>query len=333
MPKPDSKNQSDAVAWRRQNTSVTQTSSGEASPASRYALLSIAAAVVTIALKLTAYFLTGSVGLLSDAVESFVNLAAAIFAFWALKLASQPADDEHAYGHSKAEYFASGFEGLMILAAAVAIAAAAISRLTHPQPLENVGLGLAVSILASAVNGGVAFVLLRAGRRLESITLRADAHHLLTDVWTSAGVLVAVILVKVTGWLILDPIIALVVAANIVLTAIRLLAETGHGLLDRAITEDELRAIRKLLRPYEEKGLAIHALRTRQAGPLRFVEMHVLVPGGWSVQKGHDVCEEIERGVVGLLPRTSVLTHLEPLEDPASFADAGQAVTLPARPS
>jgi cation diffusion facilitator family transporter len=288
---------------------------------SSYALVSIAAAVITIALKTVAYLLTGSVGLLSDAVESLVNLVAALVAFWALKLASQPADAEHAFGHSKAEYFASGFEGLAILGASTAIAVTALARLKSPQPLENIGLGLTLSVLASVVNGGVATILFRAGKRLNSITLRADAHHLMTDVWTSAGVLIAVVLVKVTGFLILDPVIALVVAANILLTAMRLLFETGHGLLDRSIPANEQDVLKSILKPFSERGLVIHAMRTRTAGPLRFVDMHVLVPGAWSVKQGHDVCDQIEKSIRQALPRTSVLTHLEPLEDPASFED------------
>ncbi|MCC6132520.1 MAG: cation transporter [Acidobacteria bacterium] len=290
------------------------------SPA-RFALLSIAAAVVTIALKTVAYLMTGSVGLLSDAVESVVNLLAALVAFWALKFASRPADEDHAFGHTKAEYLASGFEGLAIMGASGAIAATAVIRLKHLEPLENVGVGLLVSVAASAINGVVAWVLFRAGKRLNSITLRADAHHLMTDVWTSVGVLIAVLVVKLTGWLVLDPLIALVVAANILLTAMRLLIETGHGLLDRAVPRSEQAVLESALVPFRERGIVVHALRTRSAGPLRFIDMHVLVPGLWTVKEGHDICEEIERSIRQALPRTSVLTHLEPIEDPASFEE------------
>jgi len=288
-----------------------------------YALLSVATALVTITLKLIAWKLTGSVGLLSDAIESFVNLLAALVAFWALMVARKPADSEHAFGHTKAEYLAGGFEGMAIIAAAAGIAAAAVDRLFHLQPLTDVGAGVLVSVAASAVNGVVALILLRAGRRLDSITLRADAWHLLTDVWTSAGVLAGVGLVWATGWLVLDPIVALLVAANIVWTGMRLLHETGQGLLDRALNEEELKKIHAVLESYRPRGVEFHELRTRAAGPRRFVQMHVLVPGSWSVQKGHDLLEEVEQTLAGVLPGASVITHLEPLEDPASWDDAG----------
>lgn len=291
--------------------------------ASNWALLSIAAAVVTIGLKVCAWKLTGSVGLLSDAAESGVNLLAALVAFWALRRASRPADSTYAFGQTKAEYFASGFEGLMILAASVAIAVTAVERLRNLQPIQNVGLGLGISVLASAVNGAVAWILLREGKRLRSITLRADAQHLLTDVWTSAGVLVGVLLVRVTGWLVLDPIVALLVAANIVYTAVRLLQETGYGLLDKAIGEDEQAALSAALAPFHERGIVLHDIRTRRAGPRHFIQMHVLVTGSWTVKQGHDVCEEIERGVAAALPGSTVTTHLEPIEDPAAWDDRG----------
>jgi len=288
-----------------------------------YALLSVATALVTITLKLLAWKLTGSVGLLSDAMESFVNLLAALVAFWALTVAKKPADPEHAFGHTKAEYLASGFEGMAILAAAAAIAAAAIDRILHPQALSSIGFGLLVSVAASVLNGAVAFVLLRAGRRLDSITLRADGWHLLTDVWTSAGVLVGVALVWATGWLVLDPVVALLVAANIVWTGLKLLRETGHGLLDRALSEDDLKKIEDVLDRFRPRGVEFHEVRTRAAGPRHFVQMHVLVPGGWTVQSGHDLLEEVEKELVAVLPSASVITHLEPLEDPAAWDDAG----------
>ena len=292
-------------------------------PATFYAGISIAAAVSTIGLKVYAWKLTGSVGLLSDAAESGVNLLAALVALWALWRASKPADATYEFGHTKAEYLSSGFEGMMILATAAAIAVAGVDRLRNLQPIENVGLGLGISVLASAINGGVAVVLLRAGKRLRSITLVADAQHLLTDVWTSAGVLVGVLLVKATGWLVLDPVVALLVAANIVWTGVRLLQETSHGLLDRAIADDDQAALAGLLERFHARGVVIHGLRTRAAGPRRFIQMHVLVPGAWPVKRGHDVCEEIERGVAEALPGSSVMTHLEPLEDPKSWDDRG----------
>lgn len=296
-------------------------SAGPSAPT--YALLSVATAVVTIVLKMIAWRLTGSVGLLSDAIESFINLLAALVAFWALTVARKPADPEHAFGHTKAEYLASGFEGMAILAAAAAIAAVAVGRLQHPQPLTKIGAGLLVSVAASAVNGAVAVVLLRASRRLNSITLRADAWHLLTDVWTSAGVLAGVALVWVTGWLVLDPVVALLVAANIVWTGLKLLHETGQGLLDRALNEQDQKKIEAILDGFRSRGVEFHEVRTRAAGPRRFVQMHVLVPGAWSVQSGHDLLEEVETDLVAALPRLSVITHLEPLEDPASWNDKG----------
>ncbi|OUL36063.1 cation diffusion facilitator family transporter [Nostoc sp. 106C] len=286
-----------------------------------YAFLSIAAAIATIVLKFGAYLLTGSVGLLSDAIESCVNLIAALVALWALTYAAKPADAEHAFGHSKAEYFSSGAEGMLIVVAAIIIAIEAWGRLLHPEPLAQLGLGLAISLLATAVNGIVASILLRAGRRLRSITLRADAHHLFTDVWTSAGVVVGILLVKVTGALVIDPIIALVVAANIVWTGFRLLRETGSGLLDTALPKEEIDVISTILNGYQSQGLQFHALRTRIAGTRRFVSFHVLVPGAWTVQQGHDLCEEIELAIINALPSTSVTTHLEPLEDPTSWHD------------
>ncbi len=286
-----------------------------------YALLSIAAAILTIALKMEAYRLTSSVGLLSDALESIVNLVAALFAFWALSLAAKPPDDEHPFGHTKAEYFSSGLESALIMVAAVSIGVAAWQRLFNPQPLEQIGLGLVLSLVATAINGGVAWVLLRAGRRLQSVALRADAHHLLTDVWTSFGVVLGLLLVKLTGWLILDPIIALAVAANIIWAGFRLLRETGSELLDRSLPSEEQQQIKTILATYEPQGIQFHALRTRVAASQQFVTFHVLVPGSWTVQQGHQLCEEIELAIAQDLPNTHVMTHLEPLEDPRSWQD------------
>ncbi|NUN65601.1 cation transporter [Pseudanabaena biceps] len=286
-----------------------------------YAFLSIAAAILTIALKFGAYLLTNSVGFLSDAMESGVNLVAAIGAVWAITYAAKPPDEEHVYGHSKAEYFSSGFEGALILVAAVSIAIAAIPRLVDPQPLEQIGLGLGLSVFASLVNGGVALILLREGKRLHSITLKADAHHLLTDVWTSVGVILGILLVSVTGWLILDPIIAFVVAANIVWTGIKLIKESGSALLDASIPLEEQQMIKEILSSYHQQEIQFHAIRTRMAGTKRFASFHVLVPGAWTVQQGHDLCEEVETNICGALPNINVMTHLEPLEDPKSWND------------
>ena len=283
--------------------------------------MSVAAALITIILKSAAYLLTGSVGLLSDALESLANLTAALVAVWALTLAARPADAEHVYGHSKAEYIASAVEGILILVAAFSIGWAAIDRLFHLRALEQVWLGLAISIVAAGVNGGVALVLLRAGNRLRSITLRADAHHLLTDVWTSLGVVVAVVLVALTGWLVLDPLIALAVAANIVWTAIRLLRDTANGVLDHALPDADQACVRDLLAPYAEQGITFHAVRTRIAGQRRFISLHILVPGDWTVHHGHDLAEQIEQQICAALPKSTVCTHLEPKEDAASYDD------------
>ena len=293
------------------------------SNARSYTWLSIAAALVTMALKFYAYQLTGSVGLLSDAVESVVNLVAALVALWALWLAGRPADDEHLYGHSKAEYFSSGLEGALILVAAGSIAVAAVPRLLHPQPLESVGLGLVIAVIAAAINGGVAWVLWQGGRRHRSVTLTADARHLLADVWTTVGVVVAVALVHLTGWLILDPIIALLVAVNVLWTGLRLLRESGYGLLDTALPQADQATIQQALAPYRAEGIQFHALRTRGSGSRRFVSLHVLVPGSWTVQQGHDLCERIELALRRAMTETTVFTHLEPREDPAAWEDQG----------
>ncbi|MBD2595100.1 cation transporter [Nostoc spongiaeforme FACHB-130] len=286
-----------------------------------YAFLSIAAAVVTIGLKFGAYLLTGSVGLLSDAIESCVNLLAALVALWALTYAAKPADAEHTFGHSKAEYFSSGAEGALIVVAAMSIALEAWGRLQHPEPLTQLGLGLVLSLLATVVNGVVAVVLLRAGKRLRSITLRADAHHLLTDVWTSGGVILGIFLVQVTGWLVLDPIIALLVAVNIIWAGFNLLRETFSGLLDTALPKEEQEIIRQIFSEYKHQNIQFHAMRSRLAGVRRFISFHVLVPGAWTVRQGHDLCEEIELKIIQALPGSSVITHLEPVEDPISWDD------------
>jgi len=287
----------------------------------RFAWLSIAAALATMALKAAAYWLTGSVGLLSDALESLVNLAGALMALAMLTVAAWPADENHAYGHGKAEYFSAGVEGALILIAAIAIAVAAIDRLLHPRPIEQVGIGLAVSVVASLLNLGVALVLLKAARAHRSATLQANAHHLLTDVWTSAGVLVGVGAVALTGWLLLDPLVALAVAANIVFAGGRIVRDSVAGLMDAALPPADLKVLRELLDGYATDGIEYHALRTRQAGARRFVSVHVLVPPEWSVQQGHDLLERIEADIRRALPPVTVDTHLEPLGDPAAMAD------------
>jgi cation diffusion facilitator family transporter len=287
----------------------------------RFAWLSIAAAIITITLKAIAYLLTGSVGLLSDALESFVNLVGALMALAMLTIAARPADEDHAYGHSKAEYFSSGVEGTLILIAAGSIGVAAIPRLITPKPLEQIGLGLGVSIAASLVNLFVAIVLLRASKHHDSITLEANAKHLMTDVWTSAGVIVGVGAVALTGWERLDPIVAFLVAGNIVWSGVCIVRKSALGLMDTALPIEEQNTLRRALEPYIQDGVQYHALRTRQSGARQFVSVHVLVPGIWTVQRGHRLLESIEADICHALPRVTVFTHLESLNDPASWDD------------
>lgn len=288
-----------------------------------YIYLSIGAAIITIGMKFGAYLITDSVGLLSDAIEGLVNLFAALFAFWALTIAERPPDEEHAYGHSKVEYFSSGLEGALILVAAASIAWTAIQRLLNPQPLESLGLGLLIAAAAAAINGLVAVILIRAGKDMRSPTLNADGHHLLTDVWTTGGVIVGLLLVQVTGWLWLDSLIALIVAANIVWTAVMLLRSTGLGLIDSALPAEDQEVISTVLAKYRAEGIQFHALRTRMAGARRFMSVHILVPGEWTVQRAHALADHIEAEIRAGLPGATVFTHIEPLEDPQSWADQG----------
>lgn len=288
----------------------------------RFAWLSIGAAILTIGLKLGAYYLTNSVGLLSDALESLVNLVTAIVALIALSIAARPADEEFAYGYSKVEYFSSGFEGGMILIAAGSIAATAIPRLINPQPLEKVGLGLVVSVIASLINFGVARVLQTAANRYNSITLEADSRHLMTDVITTGGVIVAVALVALTGWVRLDPIIALLVAANILFTGFRLLRHSAKGLMDVSLPEANLSEIQEILNPLGDQGVKFHALRTRAAAARGFVSMHILVPGEWTVKQSHQLAEGIETSIRAKIPNIVVFTHVEPIDDPLAYQDA-----------
>jgi cation diffusion facilitator family transporter len=287
----------------------------------RYAWLSIAAALSTILLKGIAWRLTDSVGLLSDAIESFVNLAGALMALGMLSLADLPADDGHAYGHTKAEYFSSAFEGFLIFVAAVWIAVEAVGRLLNPRPVQAAAIGLGVAVVATIVNFVTARILMVVGRRSRSITLEADAHHLLTDVWTSIGVIAGVALVWLTGWVWLDPTIALLVAANIIWTGWHLMRRSAAGLMDASLPHSELTRIEAILASYRQQGLEFHALRTRQAGRRAFVTVHVLVPGAWTVQQGHDWSERIEADLRKVLPGVHVTTHVEPKEDPASLVD------------
>ncbi len=288
----------------------------------RFAWLSIFAAVLTIALKSAAYFLTGSVGLLSDALESLINLAAAIVALMVLKTADSPPDEEHAYGHDKAEFFSSAVEGTLILIAAIAIGWAAIGKLFAPQPLEQIGVGLLVSGIATVINLVVGQILIRQGKRNHSITLEADGKHLMTDVWTSIGVLIGVFAVFASGWLILDPVIALLVALNITRTGFYLLRRSAHGLMDVAISEENRKSISDILDHYvRDEGIDYHAFRTRQSGIRKFVAVHILVPGDWTVHRGHQLLDKIEVDIHRAVKNTVVFTHMESLDDPASWSD------------
>lgn len=278
--------------------------------------LSIAAALVTISLKTAAWLLTGSVGLLSDAAESLVNLVAAVIALAVLTWASKPADEEHAFGHTKAEYLSAGAEGMMIFVAAISIAVTAVDRLLHPHPVEAVGVGLVISTAASVINLWVGLLLMRAGRRHRSIVLEADGKHLITDVWTSVGVIAAVAAVALTGWQTLDPVIAIAVAVNIVYTGIGLLRRSIGGLMDRALPAAQQALIRQALDARQNPSVQFHDLRTRQAGQQAFVSLTVKVPGNWSVQRGHAVADQIEHDLKHALPHATVSTHLEPLNDP-----------------
>jgi cation diffusion facilitator family transporter len=289
----------------------------------RFAWLSIGAALTTMFMKATAAAITGSVGLLSDALESVVNLVAALVALFALRAAAKAPDDQFAYGREKAEYLSAGVEGTMIMLAAVAIAVTAVLRLLNPQPLEKVGVGLVVSTAAALVNLAVALVLLRAGRTHRSITLEADGKHLMTDVWTSAGVLVGIGLVALTGWDALDPITALCVAVNIVVTGFILINRSVRGLLDASLPPDQVAAIEAVLDRYRSPEVEFHALRTRQAGRRSFMSLHVLVPGARSVMAAHDVVEQVEADLHGVVEDLTIVAHVEPLEDPRSFADDG----------
>lgn len=301
-------------------------------PAARFALLSVAAALLIFVLKLVAWQLTGSVTLLSDALESVANFAAALVAVATIAISARPADDEHAYGHSKVEYFAGGVEGALILLAAVGIGFSAVNRFFDPRALTGFGPGLAVTILAATLNLLMARILFHAAKRHHSVALDADAKHLMTDVWTSAAAVAALILIRFTGLTWLDPAIGLVLTFHIVLTGIRLVHQSMLGLMDTCLPAEELTRIRSILDRHAAEGIAWHALRTREAGIRRFMSVHVLVPGTWSVTRGHDLAETLETELRNAVPRLHVLTHLEPLEDPASFRDATLDPPLPDRP-
>lgn len=288
----------------------------------KYAWLALAAAITTIALKAGAWLVTGSVGLLADAAESIVNLVAAIVALIALKVAAKPADGNHHFGHTKAEYFSAAVEGIMILVAAVSIIFFAIQRLLNPEPLADLGVGIIISIVAAILNGVVATMLIRAGKKHNSITLRADGKHLMTDVYTSIGVVGGVGLVWLTGWEILDPILAIAVGINIVAAGYVLIKESTAGLMDVSMSKEHNARIREILDAHRQpKSVDFHAVRTRESGTRQFMEMHMLVPGSWSVQEGHDAMEDIIEELKNEFPGLLVTGHLEPIEDPRSYED------------
>lgn len=301
--------------------SHTHSQKEDRSALTRFAWISIAASLLTIALKSSAYLLTNSVGFLSDAVESVVNLVAGVMALAMLTVAARPADDDHAYGHSKAEYFSSATEGILILVAAGGIIVTAIQRLFNPQPLEQLGIGLIVSAAASAVNFAAARVLLAAGKQKNSITLEADAHHLMTDVWTSVGVIAGIGIVTLTGWQTLDPIIAVIVGLNIVWTAYQVLRRSVAGLMDASLPEEEQKVIEAVMSKYHERGVAFHALRTRQSAARRFVSVHMLAPGAWTLHDAHHIAEDFEGDIRKRLPDAIIHTHLEPVDDEISMQD------------
>lgn len=288
----------------------------------KFAWLSIAAAVSTIALKTVAYLVTGSVGLLSDALESVINLVAAVFALWMLTVASRPADDDHPYGHTKAEYFSGALEGSLIGMAALSIGWAAIQRLMSPQPIANFTEGIAYSVIASLINLIVGQVLIHQGKKNRSVTLDADGKHLMADVYTSAGVILAIILIYFTGWIILDPIIALIVAAHILWSGYGVVKHSTMGLMDSAIEGDELKEVVRVLDEYKAKHpIDYHALRTRRSGVRTFVTVHILMPDEWTIIQGHDLAHDIEADIADALPGTVVFTHIEPINDPKSMDD------------
>ncbi|TRY19999.1 cation transporter [Tessaracoccus rhinocerotis] len=287
----------------------------------RYGWLAVATAVFTIALKAGAYLLTGSAGLLADAAESIVNLVAAIVALVALKVAAKPADKNHHFGHTKAEYFSAAVEGIMIFVAAASIIVFAVIRLFDPRPLEQLGLGIAISLVATLANGVVGVTLMRAGRRHNSITLRADGKHLMTDVYTSVGVAIGILLVMLTGWTILDPLLAIGVGLNILWAGYGLVKESTEGLMDISLPKEENQRLREILDAHTSETMAFHAIRTRESGTRKFMEMHMLVPGAWTVQQGHDAMEDLVGEIRQEFPDLWVTGHLEPIEDPRSYED------------
>ena len=287
----------------------------------KYAWLSVGAAVLTFSIKLVAAYLSGSVGLLSDAMEAVVNLVAASIALVILKIVEQPPDEGHPYGHDKAEYFSSGIESTLIIIASLTILYTGIRGLLDPKPLEQVGLGLALAVGASAINLLVGQIMIRAGTKNDSITLEANGRHLMTDVWTSVGVVVGVSLAVVTGLRWLDPLIAIAVGLHIGWEGLKIFRRSVGGLMDSPISEEERRAVEAVLNQSGADGVEWHALRTRQSGARRFIEVHVLVPGAWTVQESHDLAENLEVGIREKIHYSTVMVHVEPLEDERSWQD------------
>jgi cation diffusion facilitator family transporter len=289
---------------------------------SSYLKLSIAVAVATIALKAGAWWLTGSVSLLSDALESLVNLAGAMFALAMVTLAAQPADPGHPYGHHKAEYFSSGFEGVLIFVAALAIIWAAVDRLLHPQPLQQLGVGLALSIISTVMNGALAWAMLRKSRQHRSVALEADARHLFTDVWTTVGVVAGLAAVSVTGWLWLDPIIAVAVALNILREGASLVARSAAGLMDQAVEPETQQAIDAVLASFaHEKTLRFDHVTTRRAGQRRFVDLHMHMPPAWTLQRAAAVRASVEQALMSAVPGLRATIQLLPMGMEAHFGD------------
>jgi cation diffusion facilitator family transporter len=293
-------------------------------PLSKFLYLSIAAAVVTILLKFYAYHVTGSMGFMSDALESFVNLFAAVFGLVMLNISQKPADEGHEYGHSKAEYFSSAMEGALILIAALSIIRSAVPRIIEPKSLENLNTGLLFSLLASVVNLVVGLTLIKTGKKKNSLLVEADGRHLMTDVWTSAGVIGGILIVKFTGWLIIDPLIAILVALNIIYTGYNLIGRSASGLMDATIPEEDLQKIKAYLDSLHEEQIEYHSLMTRTAGQRKFISLHLLVPGEWTVKQGHDWADHVEETIIGLFDEPiTVSTHIEPVGDPSSMKDIG----------
>jgi cation diffusion facilitator family transporter len=287
----------------------------------RYAWLSVGAAVVTILMKSAAYLLTGSVGILSDAIEGFINLAAAGVVLVTLKVIERPPDETHEYGHDKAEYFSSGIEGTLIMIASASILWAGARRFLDPQPIEQVGLGLTVAIAASMINLIVGQILLRTGKRYDSITLEADGHHLMTDVWTSFAVVAGVAAAALTGIERLDPIIAMAIGLKIGWEGIKIFRRSVHGLMDTPIAPEEREKVEAILDAHSDGGVRWHALRSRQSGGRRFISVHILVPGSWTVQQAHNLSESLEKEVAEAINRATLFTHFEPQGDPTAEGD------------